>query len=82
VAGGDQRTAGRLLRRVAAAAGSDHLTLHAPAGSPLARAALRSGFLPSPVGVSMVANPLADGLRPDPTERAAWALSLGDLEVF
>jgi hypothetical protein len=82
LAGGDQRTAGRLLRRVAAAAGSDHLTLHAPAGSPLARAALRSGFLPSPVGVSMVANPLADGLRPDPTERAAWALSLGDLEVF
>jgi Acetyltransferase (GNAT) domain len=82
LAGGDPRTAGRLLRRVATAAGSDHLTLHAPAGSPLARAALRSGFLPSPVGVSLVANPLVDGIRPDPTERAAWALSLGDLEVF
>jgi GNAT superfamily N-acetyltransferase len=82
LAGGDRRTAGRLLRRVATAAGSDHLTFHAPAGSPLARAALRSGFLPTPVGVSLVANPLVDGIRPDPTERAAWALSLGDLEVF
>ena len=82
LAGGDPRTAGRLLRRVATAAGSDHLTFHAPAGSPLAAAARRSGFLPSPVGVSLVANPLVDGIRPDPTERAAWALSLGDLEVF
>jgi GNAT superfamily N-acetyltransferase len=82
LAGGDRRTAGRLLRRVAGAARCDHLTVHAPPGSPLAAAALRSGFLPSPAGVRLVANPLVDGIRPDPTELAAWALSLGDLEVF
>ena len=82
LAGGDPRRARRLLRRVALAARSDHLTFHAPAGSLLARAALRSGFLPSPAGVSLMANPLVDGISPDPTELGAWALSLGDLEVF
>jgi GNAT superfamily N-acetyltransferase len=81
-AGGDQRTAGRLLRRVALAARADHLTFHAPAGSPLHRAAVRSGFLPSPAGVSLVVNPLVEGIRPDPSELGAWGLSLGDLEVF
>jgi hypothetical protein len=82
LAGGDPGTARRLLRRVARAAPSDHLTFHAPAGSPLARAAAASGFLPSPARLSLVANPLAGDLRPDPTELGAWALSLGDLEVF
>jgi hypothetical protein len=82
LAGGDRRTAGRLLRRVALAAPADHLTFHAPAGSPSHAAALGSGFLPSPAGVALVANPLAVGLTPDPTDLGAWALSLGDLEVF
>jgi GNAT superfamily N-acetyltransferase len=82
LAGGDQRTAARLLRRVARAAPVDHLTFHAPAGSPLARAATRSGFLRSPAGIAMVVNPLAQGIHPDPTDLGAWALSLGDLEVF
>jgi GNAT superfamily N-acetyltransferase len=80
--GGDAGTAGRLLRRVARAAAVDHLTLHTPARSPLARAAARSGFLPSPAGIHLVANPRTPGLRPDPTQLGAWALSLGDLEVF
>jgi GNAT superfamily N-acetyltransferase len=82
LAGGDRRVAGRLLRRVAAAAPVDHLTLHAPAGSPPARAALGGGFLPSPAGIRLVANPRRPDIRPDPTGLGAWALSLGDLEVF
>jgi hypothetical protein len=82
LAGGDPATARRLLRRVAAAAPVDHLTLHAPAGTPLARAARRGGFLPSPAGILLVANPRTAGIRPDPTRLDAWSLSLGDLEVF
>jgi GNAT superfamily N-acetyltransferase len=82
LAGGDARTAGRLLRRVAGAAAVDHLTLHAPARSALAGPAARSGFLPSPAGIRLVVNPLRAGLAPDPTELRSWALSLGDLEVF
>ena len=65
LAGGDPAVARRLLRRVARAAPTDHLTFAAPAGSAAARAATRAGFLPSPVGISMVANPLRPGIRPD-----------------
>jgi GNAT superfamily N-acetyltransferase len=82
LAGGDAAMTRRLLGRVAGAAPVDHLTLHAPAGSPLARAARRGGFLPSPAGILLVANPRTAGIRPDPTRLDAWALSLGDLEVF
>ncbi|MDF2743542.1 MAG: family N-acetyltransferase, partial [Actinomycetia bacterium] len=72
----------RLLRRVARAAPTDHLTFAAPAGSAAARAATRAGLLPSPVGISMVANPLRPGIRPDPSQLGSWSLTLGDLEVF
>jgi hypothetical protein len=82
LAGGDPATARRLLRRVAQAAPVDHLTPHAPAGTPLAAAARRAGYLPSPAGILLVANPRTAGLEPDPTRLDAWALSLGDLEVF
>jgi GNAT superfamily N-acetyltransferase len=82
LAGGDRRTARRLLLRVAAAARVDHLTLHTPRRSPLAGAAAASGFLPSGAGIRLVVNPLAPDLGPDPRDPAAWALSLGDLEVF
>ena len=82
LAGGDQGTARRLLRRVARAAPADHLTFAAPAGSAAARAAARGGFLPAPAGITLVANPLAGDLRPDPSELGSWSLSLGDLEVF
>jgi ribosomal protein S18 acetylase RimI-like enzyme len=82
LAGGDPGTARRLLRKVARAAPVDHLTLHAPAGTPLATAARRAGYLPSPAGILLVANPRTAGLEPDPTRLDAWALSLGDLEVF
>jgi GNAT superfamily N-acetyltransferase len=78
VADGDRRTARRLLGKVAAAAAVHHLALHAPAGLGPARA----GFLPAPGGISFVVKPLRDGLDPDPSTLGAWALSLGDLEVF
>jgi GNAT superfamily N-acetyltransferase len=81
-AGGDPGTARRLLRKVVRSAPVDHLTLHAPGGSPLAGAATMAGFVATPAGVSLVVNPRRDGIRPDPTDLRAWSLSLGDLEVF
>jgi GNAT superfamily N-acetyltransferase len=74
---GDRLTARRLLAKVARAAEVDHLTLRAPV---LTGAA--AGFLPAPGGISFVVKPLRDGLEPDPSTLGAWALSLGDLEVF
>jgi GNAT superfamily N-acetyltransferase len=82
LAGGDARTARRLLRRVARAAVVDHLTFHAQAGTPLARVAAMTGYLPSPASISLVVNPRRPDIRPDPTDLHAWSLSLGDLEVF
>jgi GNAT superfamily N-acetyltransferase len=82
LAGDDDAVAARLLRRVAQVAQVDHLTFHATPGSPLARAALRAGFVRSPAGITLVANPLRPDLLPNPTRLDAWALSLGDLEVF
>jgi GNAT superfamily N-acetyltransferase len=80
VPSGDRRTARRLLRRVAAAAPVDHLTLRAPEGTALAAAA--AGFLPAPRGIRFVVRVLGDPAQPDPTHPRAWALSLGDVEVF
>jgi GNAT superfamily N-acetyltransferase len=74
---GDRRTARRLLAKVAKAAAVDHLTLRGPVLT-----AAAAGFLPAPGGISFVVKPLRDGLEPDPTTLDAWALSLGDLEVF
>jgi GNAT superfamily N-acetyltransferase len=80
VPAGDRPTTRRLLRRVAAAAPVDHLTLHDPDGT--VAAAARLGFLPAPGGIALVVKPLRPGVQPDPTEPSTWALSLGDLEVF
>jgi GNAT superfamily N-acetyltransferase len=79
---GDVAGARRLLRAVGKAARVDHMSIHAPAGTAAARAARRSGFLRAPGGVLFVANPLREGLQPDPTHLDAWALTLGDVEVF
>lgn len=72
----------RLLRRVAAAAPVDHLTLRAAGGRHAVTDAVRAGCLPAPGGIRLVVKPLRPGLRPDATELRTWALSLGDLEVF
>jgi hypothetical protein len=79
---GDRAAAARLLRAVGRAAPADHLTALFPAGGAAARAGRWLGFLPSPVGPTLVVNPLRKGLEPDPTMAGSWAVSLGDLEVF
>ena len=78
---GDRSCASRLLRRVAREADVDHLTCSFPEGSVQATAARRAGFLPSPEGPTLVANPLRD-LPVDVWSLQSWALTLGDLEVF
>jgi GNAT superfamily N-acetyltransferase len=79
VSAGDRSTARRLLRRVAAAAPVDHLTVHL--GDETASGARRR-LLPALGGIGLVVNPLSDDVRPDPGQLRSWALSLGDLEVF
>jgi GNAT superfamily N-acetyltransferase len=78
---GDVLAARRALRTVARVADTDHLTFSFPPGSTADRAVRRSTFR-VPGGMTLVANPLAPDLEPDPTLLSSWALSLGDLEVF
>lgn len=77
----DRACAARLLRCVAREADIDHLTCSFPAGSVQASAASRTGFLPSPEGLTLVANQLHD-TGVDVFSVGSWSLSLGDLEVF
>lgn len=79
---GEFANAGLLLRGVARAAAVDHISCFFTAGSVARRVARRLAFLRSPLGPTLVVNPLVEELAPDPTTFAAWALSLGDLEVF
>jgi len=72
----------RLLRRVAREADVDHVAFHPTPGSAAALAAACSGFARAPGGMTFVARPLRPGIRPEPTSKGAWALSLGDVEVF
>jgi GNAT superfamily N-acetyltransferase len=81
VPSGEGAIARRLLHEVVGAADVDHVTCAFPFDSEAGLAARRS-FLPSPKGLTFVANPLQPGIVPDPTELRSWALSLGDLEVF
>lgn len=82
VRAGDRRAARRLLREVARRADTGHVASHFPAGSDVASAARRSGYLTlRRRGLTLVANPLRV-VDPNPLELASWAFSLGDLEVF
>ncbi|MDQ3932985.1 MAG: hypothetical protein M3252_09140, partial [Actinomycetota bacterium] len=78
----EQREAGLLLRGITRAAAVDHVACSFPAGSSSRRASRRGGFVPAPFGPTLVVNPLSGEPDPDPTRLTAWALSLGDLEVF
>ena len=78
---GDRACAARLLRRVVREADVDHVTCSFPEGSVQAAAAWRTGFMPSPEGLTLVANPLRD-LAIDTSSLRSWELTLGDLEVF
>lgn len=79
---GDISIARELLRQVARSSRVDHLTCSFPRGSTASRAASRTGYLRAPGAMTLVTNPLRDGLIPDPMVLGSWALSLGDLEVF
>jgi GNAT superfamily N-acetyltransferase len=83
VAPGDVRTAARLLREIGRASRVDHVTCSFAAGSDPARAALRSGFLPSRRVATVVVNDLRpEPGAPDPQRLETWRFTLGDLEVF
>lgn len=78
---GDLRSARRLLRRVAAAAPSDHVAAILPPGSTARRAALSLGWVPVR-GNLLVVNRLGRDHNPDPLATRSWALATGDVEVF
>lgn len=81
VPAGDTGTARHLLRRVARG-GTDHVATVLPPGGAAARVRRRVGYLTVPrQGITLVVNPLSD-LPWAPTDPTAWALGLGDLEVF
>lgn len=78
VAEDDRRLGGRLLRAVRAAAPTEFISCRFRSR----RAAALFGFVPSPRGTALLANPLRPDLSPDPTRHASWGLSLGDLELI
>lgn len=78
---GDADAARRVLRSAVRAAGVDHVTCSPSRASGGLVAARRVGFLPSPEGLTLVANPLRD-VPIDPLTLDSWSLTLGDLEVF
>lgn len=79
---GASGTARGLLRSVVGTARAEHAVCAFPEGSAGRAAASRTGFVPAPRGVTFVVNPLTERLDPDPMTLEAWALSLGDVEVF
>jgi GNAT superfamily N-acetyltransferase len=81
-AGDDARVVRRLLRGVLGAAPVDYAVSHFPRGSKARRAALSAGFVRTPGGHRLLINQLEQGIDPDPTETASWALSYGDLELL
>jgi GNAT superfamily N-acetyltransferase len=74
----DRRTARHLLRQVRDAAPADFVTC---SFSSRTHAAL-CGFVPYRGGTVLMTFPLQQNLAPDPTQRASWALSFGDLELL
>jgi hypothetical protein len=78
VEGSERRTARRLLRRVRDAAPADFIECSFPSR----RQAAQYGFVQYPGSSVLMAYPLEQNLVPDPTQRASWALSLGDLELL
>lgn len=75
----DDHVRRELLRDVVRSADVDHATCSFPTGP---RGAARSGFMRAPRGKTFVVRPIGDLPVPDVTRLDAWALSLGDVEVF
>jgi GNAT superfamily N-acetyltransferase len=82
VAPGERSTARRLLRSVAQAAPVDYLVCHFPQGSAARQAAIQRGFVRVRSGPAPTVRQLVEHIEPDPTRRASWAISLGDLDLF
>lgn len=76
---GDREGRRRLLGEVVRAAPVHHVTLLDGAGG---TGRPGPGFVRSRSPMTLVVNPLHDGIRPDSTEATSWALTLGDVEVF
>jgi GNAT superfamily N-acetyltransferase len=79
---GDPSITRELVRDVVAAASVDHVTCSFPRGSAVAKAARRRGFLKSPAAITLVVNPLGSDFATRLASLDAWALCLGDVEVF
>jgi predicted N-acetyltransferase YhbS len=82
VRAGSTASIGGLLARVGRASGADHLALSPPAGSAEAGGLLRHWAVTAPKGMTLVVNPLREGIEPSPHALASWSLGLGDVEVF
>jgi GNAT superfamily N-acetyltransferase len=78
VAGGEPASKRRLLAKVRRSAASDFL--RANFASHLE--ALRCGFVRASGGTLVTARKIDDNLGVEPTERDAWALSLGDVDLL
>jgi GNAT superfamily N-acetyltransferase len=74
----DRRSARHLLHQVRDAAPADFLSCSFPSRHDAAL----FGFVPYRRGTALTTYPLQQNLTPDPTQRASWALSLGDLELL
>ncbi|HEY7400008.1 MAG TPA: GNAT family N-acetyltransferase [Actinomycetota bacterium] len=79
---GEERTIGSLLARVGRASKADHLALSPPAGAPESGSLLRRRAVTAPRGMTLVVNPLREGIEPSPEALSSWSLGLGDVEVF
>ena len=75
---GGRRIVRRLLHRVAEAVGADFLSC----GFSSRLQASRYGFVQYRGQTVLMTFPLKQCLVPDPTQRASWTLSLGDLELL
>ena len=73
----DRRTARHLIDRVRGAS-ADFISCSFPSR----RSAARFGFVPFRSGKGLMVYRLQPNLAPDPTQRASWALSLGDLDLL
>ncbi|HEV2922995.1 MAG TPA: hypothetical protein VGW98_03115 [Solirubrobacteraceae bacterium] len=74
----DRRTARKLLGRVRDAASADFIECNFSSR----RQAAQHGFVQYPDRSVLMTYPIQQNLVPDPTQRASWALSLGDLELL
>lgn len=76
-----RQAAQALVERVSALPGLDYLAAVAAPGTVERDALRKAGWLPVPAGPRMIVRALRDA-DPDPRDRGAWRLSIGDLELF